>query len=126
MTKTETRIIHCQDCGTDYETTRANTKVCRVCRVYRDLAYMGDKTKRCMECERSFLPLKQHEILCGSCDFIMSKKYVKGECAICQGTEHMLLDVDIHVCLVCAKSASRRKEFLAGLKHKRHQRQAAP
>lgn len=117
--------IKCVDCGQPYETRRPNTRYCAVCRLYRDLVYLGSRTKVCLDCEERFAPLAVKDLLCGKCDFIRSKNYADGECALCHGNTSPLLHSDVAVCLVCAREPKRRELLLRAVAKKRSARREA-
>ena len=111
--------ITCEDCGRDYETTRKNTKYCRSCRVYRDLMFLGERRKECIECEKTFNPLTTKDLLCGRCGDFM-RKAPEGECKLC-GESAKLLHESIQVCGACATDPAKRVTFLRALAKKRRQ-----
>ncbi len=117
--KIDPRDINCEDCGRSFETTRANTKFCTVCRTYRDLLYIGEQTKSCLECDQKFALLKRSDMLCGKCDFLTSKKYVEGTCALCHNVSDRLMHKDIRVCIRCARNPEMRTLLLKALVKKR-------
>ncbi len=112
------KTIQCEDCGRKYETTRKNTKYCRVCRVFRDLAYLRALTKTCVACDRDFAPMRRDDLLCGHCDPTTSKQEVEGDCALCQ-VHANLLHADIAVCKGCATDPEKRELFMKALAKKR-------
>jgi hypothetical protein len=120
----KTSIIQCQDCGADYETVRRNTKYCRVCRMFRDLAYLKALTRECISCDQKFAPLHREDILCGNCDPVTSKFHVEGVCGICQ-VQATLLHKDIAVCKSCATDPGQRTVFIKALAKKRLANQRA-
>lgn len=112
------RTISCADCGAEYETRRTNTKYCRVCRTYRDLMFLGDRSKTCIECDKQFLPLTKKDLLCGACGSFLAKA-VHGDCSLCgEKTEHLLHD-SIKVCRRCATDPEKRVTLLRALAKKR-------
>lgn len=106
----EKRTIHCEDCKHEYETVRANTKFCQVCRTFKDLVYVGTDTRKCWLCDSTFAPLHRKDEACADCS-PRTGKMLDGECVLCQGHRHPLLSGDILVCLGCAKDPERRRTF---------------
>ena len=112
------RTIECADCGASYKTTRTNTKYCRVCRVFRDLSFLGDRTKECIECERQFSPLTKKDLLCGGCGSFL-RKTLEGTCSLCNESREDLLHETITVCGRCATDPEKRVTLLRALAKKR-------
>lgn len=112
-----TRTITCEDCGSRSETTRANTKYCKTCRLFRNVVFIGHRTKTCIECEKRFAPLDRADVLCGSCDF--TRPLVAGHCALCDRDTERLLHADVKVCSMCATDPDKRVLFQRALAKKR-------
>lgn len=110
--------ISCADCGADYETKRSNTKYCRVCRIYRDLSFLGERTKNCLECDKKFALMSRKDLLCGGCGSFLAKE-VEGDCSLCGASTKHLLHETIKVCRPCATDPKKRVTLLRALAKKR-------
>jgi hypothetical protein len=112
----------CEDCGGSYLAKRSNAKYCSICRLFRDLTWLRNRQYTCLDCEARFAPFKSNEQLCSKCDFIGSKNYVEGTCALCQHSSYPLLSADVAVCLGCARDPDKRAIFLKAIANKRRNR----
>lgn len=112
------RTIQCADCGSDYETKRSNTKYCRACRLYRDLTFIQDRTKECIECERKFAPVTRKDLVCGSCFSHMAQVHA-GHCALCDRDTQHLIHGDVACCWSCATDPKKRITLLRALAKRR-------
>lgn len=110
------RTIRCEDCGADYKTKRANTKYCRVCRLYRNLLFLKNRKKECPACGDQFAPLAMDDMVCGRCD--IGRHYVDGTCALCGDATSKQLHPDVAVCHPCATDPSRRPLLIRALAKK--------
>lgn len=116
--------IHCADCGHPATAKRKNQRYCGVCRLFRNLIYLGGRTVRCASCDTKFAPLHVNDKLCADCDFD-KEKLPKGRCAFCEQDERPLVKEDVSICIACAKDPSHRDKVTRALGKKRRQRQEA-
>lgn len=114
--------FNCVDCRAPSTARRPNAKYCDVCRLWRDLMFVGARRHRCLDCEESFAPTRVADKLCATCDFIGSRKYAEGECAFCHRSTDPLLCVDVRVCRRCARDPERRSLLIKAVKAKRNSR----
>jgi hypothetical protein len=119
----EIRTIACEDCGHPYETTRPNTKYDSVCRLLRDLKFVGSRTRRCLWCGESYAPLNRNDDRCADCAY-QPKAPGSCPCAFC-GEERLRAVRDVAVCHWCARDPELRLKFLGSLTRKRRARVAA-
>lgn len=119
----ETREVPCEDCGIVVRTKRINTKVCKVCRLIRDLKFVTNRSAKCWDCNRAFSPLNSQQRFCGYCDS-PHKVELEGVCGLCHRAEHNLIHPDVSVCRVCAVDPNQREQFYRALKKKQSQRKA--
>lgn len=114
-----TRTIQCADCQAEYATQRSNTKYCALCRIFRDVMYLGNRKQTCLVCEQKFALLQAGERLCPKCDVIPSSRYVDGTCAFCGTHEYPLLSAEVAVCTACAHDPEQRELFIKAIVQKR-------
>lgn len=120
-----TRTIQCADCGHPYETTRKNTLYCDVCRLSRDVMYMGTRTTKCLGCSERFCRLHRHDVLCAECDIVKSSLWGEGSCALCGQDQATRVRPDVAVCIGCAKAPEHRRVFIKALVKKVRTRKEA-
>jgi hypothetical protein len=104
--------ITCQDCGRAYATKRHNTKFCKVCRLIRNMKFIGAKTKKCWECDTSFAPIERSDVMCGKCAVPST---LTGDCAVCQAHAVPMLTKEVKVCMRCAYDPEQRPAIFKGL-----------
>lgn len=114
--------INCDDCGTEHVARRKNVRYCGVCRMFRNLVYLGNRKAKCSSCETKFAPLTANDQLCASCDFL-SESNPKGACAFCSSVDVPLIHPELAVCLACGKDATIRSKVTAAIGKKRRARQ---
>lgn len=115
------RTILCADCGQATATKRQNTKYCPLCRLLRDLLYVGGMKRECWICEREYAPLtykRDPSEMCGECDTLTRNRYVEGDCSYCQQHKHNLLNSDVRVCVRCALDPANRARLVRALQRK--------
>lgn len=105
------RTITCADCSRERETRYANTKYCLVCRLARNLQFLGERTSQCIVCENRFAPLSRNDDLCGVCDNFPASGEPTGTCALCETIDIAILNEDVSVCKRCAKDPEKRVLF---------------
>lgn len=108
-------IIECADCGAPRLTKRKNTKYCRVCRLIRNIEFIGADTVDCLGCDTPFAPLKRGEDVCGKCAVAGPAGDPRGTCAFCEVENASLVDSNISVCRVCATDPTKRVLFKKAL-----------
>jgi hypothetical protein len=110
----------CADCGREFETTRDNAKYCRLCRLLKNLIYIGDRRYECWACGGEFAPLGRNDKFCGQCNTVGSVHDHGGECRLCGETSDQLLHADVLVCRGCSTNPDRRKVLIQAVyrKHK--------
>lgn len=116
-------LISCQDCGAEYETTRKNTRYCRVCRVLRNIVYYGPKLSTCWTCEEKFAPYEDKQVFCGA-HAHKPDQPVRGGCGLCK-KDGPVIHPDILVCYECATSPAERPRLVRALTAKQAKRLAA-
>jgi hypothetical protein len=119
------RTIRCADCGHGRETARANTKYCRLCRLFRDLSHLKGRTSTCIACGARFAPLTANDGLCSKCDFL-AENNARGRCNICETDNALLIKAGVAVCNGCAKDPKRRKVVVMAVAQKRRRQIEAP
>lgn len=112
--------IACADCGFEHEASNKTTKYCNVCRVFRDLAFVGTTTKNCFACGSKFAPIRRKDELCSNCDY-NHRVYGTGICALCKN-EASLIRSDIAVCTDCMRDPDQRRTFMKAMAKKRVER----
>lgn len=114
------RTIVCADCGAEAPARNKLAKYCDLCRLVRNVKFIGTGTRKCWACERDFAPRARNDVLCGSCELPPAHR-VTGTCALCQAPGDVFSQ-DIAVCLQCTKDPARRPIFLRALIKKQHSR----
>lgn len=109
-------IIYCADCGAERKARNKNTRYCRVCRLGRNIAFLGQRTNTCWMCEERFAPLSANDPMCANCDYKSASATV-AECALCH-EQAPRVDHEIAVCIACAKDPKKRPLFARAL-HKK-------
>lgn len=109
--------IKCADCGTETTAKRKNQKYCSVCRLIRNIQFVGNKKKVCVCCEEKFAPLTVNDLLCPNCDVVPASTDVV-ECALCSRTTNVIRN-GIRVCRFCAYDPTKRETFFAALTKRR-------
>lgn len=117
------RTIRCEDCGSPYSTNRSNTKFCDVCRLLRDLRFIGPSTHDCWVCQTKFAPITLREEACAEHGYHPAKTG-ECECVYCHETRPRIR-ANLAVCVHCARSVERRPMFVKALAIKQRERQAA-
>lgn len=108
-------VIKCSDCGAPRLTRWKNTKYCFLCRLIRNLEFVGDKQSKCIVCDQAFAPLKRGDDLCGHCDTIPLFEDCVGKCAFCKEDDQPLVGPEIAICIGCAKDGKIRKNVRKAL-----------
>lgn len=119
------KTIHCSDCGQARKTRYSNTKYCILCRMARNLKFIGETILKCKACGEEFAPLKRGDIMCGKCDNIPAAGDPHGECGLCHSVAVPIVNEDIAVCHPCSTDPSKREIFTAALFQKRRLRMEA-
>lgn len=112
-------IIECSDCGAPRLTRWKNTKYCFLCRLIRNLEFIGDKTTKCIVDDKVFAPIKRNDDLCGDCDVIPMFEGLRGVCAFCKEDDKPLVAPEVAVCIGCAKNPKYRKNVRKALIQRR-------
>jgi hypothetical protein len=120
-----TSTIHCEDCGSTYETIRKNTKYCAICRLFRDVMFVGTKKSKCLICEKKYCKTSRNDLVCADCDVVGSRLHGHGDCALCGATEAKLIRIGVAVCVGCAQDPDQRQTFIKALGRKVAQRKEA-
>lgn len=97
----------CADCGEPTTATRKNARYCPVCRLFRNLIYLGSNRQTCASCETKFAPLTVNERLCSDCDLTTAKRQ-GGSCAICEQRGVPLVAEGVAICIYCARAPEKR------------------
>lgn len=113
-----TQTITCADCGQPYETKRANARICAICRLFRDISYVGNKKSTCIMCEKAFCRTTRGQLLCPSCDPNGSSLYSEGACNFCQAPHTKRIRADVAICLDCAHAPEHRVNVMKSLARK--------
>lgn len=106
--------IHCEDCGKPRLTGRRNTKYCRVCRLLKNINFIGDRTSECPRCKKRYAPVTRNDLMCGKCNPRIAQGKPTGICGFCK-EEKDLIDSDIKVCHGCATEPDNRLAFTIAL-----------
>lgn len=114
--------IECADCRHSHTAHRKNAKYCGVCRLFRDLIYLGGRRSRCASCDEKFAPLNVNDRLCATCDLEMHPPKDLGDCALCDAENTVLVRPGIAVCVTCAKDPKHRDVFTRAVGKKRKTR----
>lgn len=120
----EPRTITCESCRAEYETIRANTKYCALCRLDKNLRYIGSQLSDCWACNKKFAPLERGEDSCGECCY-ESEKPGTAECGFC-GDEKLMVRQDVKVCHQCARDPKHRGKFMKAVRNKVKARAESP
>jgi hypothetical protein len=116
--------IICADCGHEHTAASPRAKYCNVCRIWRDLTFVGDTTKACFGCGEKFAPVRRKDLLCSNCDYNHTI-YATGPCAICKASSTTTMRSDIAVCVDCMrKPGETRRLFVRAIHKKRADRLA--
>lgn len=118
-------IIQCVQCGSDHEAAKRNTTHCNVCRIVRDLAFIGPLTKKCFMCQDKFAPMNRNDNLCAKCDY-NHKSYGQGTCVLCKKPDMQLIRMDVSVCTTCARDPEQRRRFVEGAMKKQRKLRENP
>lgn len=110
--------MRCDDCGTEFESAKSNAKYCRVCRLLRNVIFIGNKTKECWTCGERFAPLDRNDTFCGKCNTVKSVHDAKGKCVMCKDSSDQLLHRSARVCRSCAYIPDLRPTLARALKKK--------
>lgn len=92
----------CESCRRPYTPVRLNQKVCRPCRLLKDLEYWSEaatKPAACRLCSAAFLRSSRNDQVCASCD---PKPWV-GACVSCGDASAMLARPETPICVWCVK-----------------------
>lgn len=112
----ELRTITCESCRAPYETNRANTKYCALCRLDKNLRYIGSQISECWACHKEFSPLERGEDSCGDCCYESEKPGV-AVCGFCE-QEKLRVRADVAVCHQCARDPKQRGAFMKAVRNK--------
>lgn len=112
-------LIHCSDCGWPRLTARRNTKYCYVCRLERNLAFIGDRMFKCIDCGNRRNQVIRNEEMCKVCDTFSTPENVVGQCGVCGEHEQRLLGDTVHICVKCIHDPAKRETIRVQLKRKR-------
>lgn len=103
-----------------------NTKYCHVCRLERDLKFIGPKTTKCWGCDKPFAPLNRNDMLCSKCDLVTGTADVEGVCGICDASGPLYRQ-DIRICMACLRDPDKRgRVYQAIVKKVKWQRKHPP
>lgn len=109
--------ITCENCGRERETRYKNTKYCLVCRLLKNLNYIGTRRQKCPSCGETFAPLHRNEVMCGKCNPKFAVGKPRGVCGFCEEEKDLILD-SVRVCHPCATDPDNRERFLVALVQK--------
>jgi len=112
------RIIRCEECGSPRLTRYKNTKYCHLCRLSKNLEFIGDRTNKCAGCEKSFAPIDRNEQLCPECSIGKVAGDPRGTCAFCEAVDAPLIREHIAVCVQCAHDPKLRTKFVGAIAKK--------
>lgn len=115
-----TRVFNCADCDEPVETKYKTKKYCDLCRLFRDLTFLGLRKTKCLSCQEAFCPTNSNHKLCWECDFTAADKHPIGECRLCDASPRPLLSPDVLVCLQCTQDPAQREAFTRAVGYKRH------
>lgn len=101
-------IIRCEDCGAPRMTRYANTKYCEICRLARNLKFVGDRTQTCLLDKKVFAPIKRGQELSLTCDPYSTPGGVEGTCGICEQDGQRLYGEHVRVCTECLDDPKKR------------------
>ena len=104
-------VIHCEDCGAPRMTRYTNTKYCEICRLARNLKFVGDRTQKCLVDQCVFAPVKRGQELSLTCDTYSTPGGMEGTCGLCETEEARLYGEHIRVCTKCLDDPKRRPEI---------------
>jgi hypothetical protein len=91
-----------------------NTKYCKVCRLYRNLEFVRERTGKCIACEKEHALTERKPFLCQSCQAIAGTGR-KGSCGVCGTEDTDLVPQELAVCVGCMDDPSKRGKILLGL-----------
>lgn len=107
-------MIECEDCGTKRVTRYKNTKYCEICRLLRNLKFIGDRTESCLVTKKRFAPIKRNQQLSLTCDPYSTPAGHEGTCGVCD-TEGRLYGDNVKVCTECLDDPKQRGKIIAML-----------
>ncbi len=107
--------IECQDCGSPRNTRYKNTKYCEVCRLLRNVAFVGSRTTKCLVSGKRFAPIARNQELSLTCDPYSTKAQVEGDCALCGNHTERLYGPNVGVCVECIDDPEKRNQIKAAL-----------
>lgn len=108
-------IIHCEDCGAPRMTRYKNTRYCEICRLLRNLKFVGDATAKCLVDKRVFAPIKRGQQLSLTCDYLSTPGGEQGQCGICERDDQRLYGKHVRVCVECLDDPKKREAIRAQL-----------
>lgn len=106
-------VIDCADCSHPYVTIRKNTKYCALCRLDRNLTFVGGAKGKCQRCGEKFAPLERQGKLCGPCSvrFLNAQLAEIGRCIFCKSEDVKLLGHGIACCHQCSTDPQKRSNL---------------
>lgn len=114
--------IICKDCSAIRSNPAyKNTRYCKSCRLLRDLDFVGELTRDCKNCRRSYAPTSRRDSYCGPCGF---GSIDEGRCVFCSSEHAELYRAGISVCCTCVRAPEKRRSVIAALKKGQRQRRA--
>jgi hypothetical protein len=109
----------CADCGASFTSRQPNARYCYLCRLDRNLMFIGERTSECWRCAKRFAPLSRNDRFCGHCYRTGTAHSVEGTCVLCHKESPNLLHADVSVCGPCATDPDNRRVLLRAVAKKR-------
>lgn len=111
--------IICEDCGQPRKTVYKNTKLCRECRLLRDVSY-PHPTRTCAAdgCGTIIMMIRRGDKYCGDHTYESQHEV---ECVFCKQKNFSILD-ELKVCSACARNPIYRALFIKALKKRQNDR----
>lgn len=107
--------IECSDCGTVRYTRYGNTKYCELCRLIRNIRFVGDRTRKCGVSGKEFAPIDRNQLVSLECDPYARPGHPTGTCGECDTENTDLLGNMMHICFKCADDIKRRGKLYSQL-----------
>lgn len=108
-------IIDCEDCGAPRLTKYKNTKYCEICRLLRNLRFVGERTNKCPVDGSVFAPTNRNQLVSLHCDPYSPATQVKGTCGICHKEDSRLYGEHVSVCVDCMDDPKKRQTIYGQL-----------
>lgn len=110
----QTRSRECENCGGEITSKSKLAKYCSICRLYKNIMFIGDKTVECQVCEDEYSPTERGQFCCRKCSSV-TDRVRSGECKICGSDDWPLIWQEAQVCVKCMDDPEKRGIVARGL-----------